>query len=126
MLVELKTTTLDIARNMGTTILKEPKLKLEYQGQLSAAFREIRLGDRRILFSSIQDSDLPRAIIYYDSFFFSTIPLLGEHFSRAMYIQNYLGGGLWRLDWVEEDDPNIVIVEFTERYIHDLDKLVKP
>ena len=124
--VEVKTTTLDIARNMGTTILKEPKLKLEYQGQLSAAFREIRLGDRRILFSSIQDSDLPRAIIYYDSFFFSTIPLLGEHFSRAMYIQNYLGGGLWRLDWVEEDDPDIVIVEFTERYIHDLDKLVKP
>ncbi len=123
---EIKTTTLDIARNIGTTTLKEPKLKLQNQNPLLATFREISVGSRKIMYSSVQDEKLPTAVIYYDSFFFSVIPLLGEHFSQAMYIQNYLGGGLWKLHWVEFNDPDIVIVEFTERYIHDLDKLVKP
>ena len=125
-IVEIKTAMLDIARMMGATLLKEPKLKLQFQEGSLATFREIEVGPRKIMFSSIQDTDLPSAVIYYDSFFHPVLPLLGEHFSQAMYIQNYLGGGLWSLSWVEENDPDIVIVEFTERYIDDLDDLVRP
>jgi len=121
----VKNTSLDIAQNMGITIFPEEKLRTKPLFQPLANFHEIRAGGRKITFSAIKDEKLPSAVVYYDSFFFHMIPLLGEHFSNAIYIQNYLGGGLWNLSWVAENNPDIVIVEFTERYIHDLDQLLR-
>ena len=120
----IKNASLDIAQNMGITTFKEDKLGAKPLFQPLANFHEIRAGGRKITFSAIKNEELPSAVVYYDSFFFRMIPLLGEDFSNAIYIQNYLGGGLWNLNWVTENNPDIVIVEFTERYIHDLDILV--
>ena len=121
----IKNTSLDIAQNMGVTIFPEDKLGIEPLFQPDANFHEIRAGGRKIIFSATPNTNLPKAVVYYDSFFFHMIPLLGENFSNAIYVQNYLDGGLWNLNWVTENDSDIVILEFTERYIHDLDQLMR-
>ena len=121
----VKNVSLDIANNIGTNIFNEPKATLQHQAEAYADFQEIKAGGRRILFSSMSNPDLPTAVIYFDSFFFPINPLLGEHFSQATYIQNYFGGGIWKLSWVEKNHPDIVIIEFTERYIHDLNHFLE-
>jgi alginate O-acetyltransferase complex protein AlgJ len=125
-LVERAPERLDLAENIGTTLLPESRLQLAPEFDLQTSYRTIAVGGRRIQFSHNPNSDLPSAIVYHDSFFFRVIPLLGEHFREAMFIQNYMGGGLWTLKWVEERKPDIVIIEFSERYIHDLPLLIDP
>lgn len=117
---------LDIARLIGASALREEEIDLTPKYKTTVAFREVKLGDRKIMFSSSGNDELPKAVVYYDSFFFSVIPLLGEHFDQAFYVQNYIGGGIWNLVWVDEMKPDIVIVEFSERYIQDIAQLLKP
>ena len=116
----------DIAQNIGSKKWREEKIELTPKDERFATFREIQLGSRKIMFSSTGNEKLPNAVVYYDSFFFTVNPLLGEHFNQAFYVQNFLGGGLWSLAWVDEMKPDIVIVEFSERYIQDIAQLLKP
>jgi alginate O-acetyltransferase complex protein AlgJ len=117
---------LDLSENIGTTLLRESKIQFVPQFDSDTNYKTVNVGGRRIQFSTNSNADLPTAIVYHDSFFFRVIPFLGEHFSSAMYIQNYMGGGLWNLSWVDERRPGIVIIEFTERYLHDLPLLIDP
>ncbi|HEY7789412.1 MAG TPA: hypothetical protein VIC33_02755 [Vicinamibacterales bacterium] len=63
------------------------------------------------LVTAIVGSDLPRAVIFRDSFTSALIPFLSEHFSRAVY--------LWQNDFdpdvVEQEHPQIVIQELVGR-----------
>ena len=79
-----------------------------------------------MMLSYIANPNLPDVVVYYDSFFFNVIPLLGEHFQHGLYVQNYTGGGLWNLSWVDEREPDVVIIEFAERYLHDLPDFIDP
>ena len=118
--------TLDLAENIGTGMLTESQIQFVPQFDLQTNYRILTVGGRRIQFSHNPNAFLPSAIIYHDSFFFRVNPLLGEHFRDGMFIQNYMGGGLWTLDWVDERRPDIVIIEFAERYLHDLPLLIDP
>jgi hypothetical protein len=117
---------LDLSDNIGATALPESKIQLTPLFDLRAAYKNINLGGRRLMFSYVSDESLPDLVIYYDSFFFNVIPLLGEHFQHGLYVQNYTGGGLWNLSWVDERHPDVVIIEFTERYLHDLPDFIDP
>lgn len=56
-------------------------------------------------------ADLPRAVVFRDSFFVALIPLLSEHLSRALYI--------WHCPFdatiIERERPQLVIEEAVER-----------
>jgi hypothetical protein len=52
--------------------------------------------------------------------------MLGEHFQRGIFVQNFSGGGIWNLSWVDEQQPDVVIIEFAERYLDDLFKFIDP
>ncbi len=117
---------LDLSKVMGATLLRESQIQFAPQFDLRANYKTVELGGRRLTFSHIPDSDLPDVVLYYDSFFFSVIPLLGEHFHRGVYIQNYTGGGLWNLSWVDEREPDVAIIEFAERYLEDLPRFIEP
>jgi hypothetical protein len=118
--------TLDLAANIGTTLFPESKIQLVPQYDQHTSYKTVNLGGRRLMFSYNADASLPDLVIYYDSFFFTVHPLLGEHFHQALYIQNYSGGGLWNLSWVDERQPDVVIIEFNERYLEDLPKFISP
>lgn len=117
---------LDLAQNIATSLFPEQRVQFTPRFNSGTSYRTVTVGGRRIQFSHNPDAGLPTAIVYHDSFFFRVIPLLGEHFSEGIFIQNYMGGGLWSLSWVEERKPDIVIIEFSERYIHDLSLLIDP
>ena len=66
------------------------------------------------LVTEIPGSDLPRAVIFRDSFGSRLVPFLSEHFSRAVY--------LWQNDFdatvIEQEHPDIVIQEIVGRHLH--------
>ncbi|HUG33151.1 MAG TPA: hypothetical protein VMJ90_00165 [Anaerolineales bacterium] len=117
---------LDLSDNIGATILPESKIQFAPLFDLRASFKNLNLGGRRLMLSYVRDDSLPDLVMYYDSFFFNVIPLLGEHFHHGLYVQNYTGGGLWNLSWVDERQPDVVIIEFAERYLHDLPDFIDP
>lgn len=117
---------LDLSNNIGATVLPESKIQFAPLFDLRASYKNLNLGGRRLMFSYVPDESLPDLVMYYDSFFFTVIPLLGEHFHHGLYVQNYTGGGLWNLSWVDERQPDVVIIEFAERYLHDLPDFIDP
>jgi hypothetical protein len=117
---------LDLSKNMGITLLPESKIQFVHRFDLHTSYKNVNLGQRKLMFSYNPDASLPNIVMYYDSFFFSVIPLLGEHFHNGYYIQNYSGGGLWNLSWVDEQHPDVVIIEFAERYLDDLPHFIDP
>ena len=116
---------LDLAQNIGTDLFPENVVILQPQFNSNITFKTFAVGQRKVILSYNPNSSLPKAVIYHDSFFFTMIPLLSEHFSHAVYVQNYLGGGLWNTSWVDEEKPDIVIIEFTERYLQGIPTLLK-
>lgn len=117
---------LDLSDNIGATILPESKIQFAPRFDLRASYKNLNLGGRKLMFSYLRDDTLPDLVMYYDSFFFNVIPLLGEHFNHGLYVQNYTGSGLWNLWWVDEQEPDVVIIEFAERYLHDLPDFINP
>jgi hypothetical protein len=117
---------LDLSDNIGATFLPESKIQFAPLFDLRASYKNLNLGGRRLMFSYLPDDTLPNLVMYYDSFFFNVIPLLGEHFHHGLYVQNYTGSGLWNLSWVDEQEPDVVIIEFAERYLHDLPDFINP
>jgi len=63
--------------------------------------------------SSIAGSDLPRAVIFCDSFADALKPYLSEHFSRAVYSRSFN----LDFDLIEREQPDIVIFEVAQRYL---------
>ena len=118
--------TMDLAGNIGTTLLPESKIQFLPQFDLHTSYKSINLGGRKLMFSNNTDTSLPDLVIYYDSFFFTVNPMLGEHFHQGVFVQNYSGGGLWNLSWVDERQPDVVIIEFNERYLEDLPTFISP
>ena len=66
------------------------------------------------LVTEIAGSSLPRAMIFRDSFVSRIVPLLSEHFSRAVY--------LWQNDFdaddVLQEYPDVVIQEIVGRHLY--------
>lgn len=125
-IVEREPETLDLAANIGTTLLPESKIQFVPQFDQKTNYKSINLGGRRLMLSYNADASLPDLVMYYDSFFFTVNPMLGEHFHQGAFVQNYSGGGLWNLSWVDERQPDVVIIEFNERYLEDLPSFISP
>lgn len=117
---------MDLAENIGTTLLRESKVQFVANYDKQTHYKTINLSQRKLVFSSNPDESLPDLVMYYDSFFFQVVPLLGEHFHNGYFIQNFSGGGLWNLSWVDEQQPDVVIIEMAERYLDDLPHFLEP
>jgi alginate O-acetyltransferase complex protein AlgJ len=70
----------------------------------------------------IADPSLPKLLMYRDSFATALIPFLSDHFSLAVYHRSYYKNELY--EDVASEKPNVVIVEFTERYFDYLSKVL--
>jgi hypothetical protein len=60
--------------------------------------------------------DLPRAVVFQDSFCVALMPMLAEHFSRIVYVWNFD----FDANLIEREKPDVVILECAERYIYAL------
>jgi alginate O-acetyltransferase complex protein AlgJ len=108
----------DLARLVGLTGLPEVDLQLQPKRQRRARIVEPMGAEPRAqvgrLVTEIDDSRLPRAVIFRDSFTAGLVPFLSEHFSRAVY--------LWQNDFdpdeVLVERPDIVIQEIVGRHLY--------
>lgn len=117
--IEQETISGDLARLLLTDpLLSEPTLQLEPVSPPRARFLE--KVDRVITISELDDARLPRAVIFRDSFANSLEPFLSERFSRAVYPWSF------QIDWelVEREQPDLVVYELAERYLHHLKEIV--
>jgi hypothetical protein len=118
---------LDLVRTIGAAAPREEKTELLPNFDDGVRYRSLALdGGREVTMAYQPDSDLPTAVVFHDSFFFTMIPKLSPHFSRVTFVPHFSGGGIWDLSWVAQEQPDFVIVEFAERYIGEIPRLVKP
>lgn len=65
--------------------------------------------------------ELPRAIVFHDSFWWELLPFLAESFDEGLYVwlrpQTDLEFRFFDAELIEKEKPDIVIDEYTERYI---------
>ncbi len=88
-----------------------PRFKVQLKqtaSKLSDGFLTIRT-------TTNANQDLPRLLIFGDSFYNSLAPFLEPHFSQLKMIPYTKEEGVWSLSWIERENPNIVIIEIVER-----------
>jgi alginate O-acetyltransferase complex protein AlgJ len=115
---------LDLAANIGTTLYAQPRIQFVPKFDLHTSYKNITLGGRQLMLSYNPDASLPDVVVYFDSFFYTVNPVLGEHFHHGIFVQNHSGNKLWNLSWVDDRDPDIVIIELVERSLEDLPKFL--
>lgn len=109
---------MDLAAMMGLSrVLGEEDLRLKPTAGHRYVVREpkgniVEAGEPRIV-TEIPGSDLPRAVVFRDSFTSAMAPYFSEHFSRVVY--------LWRNDFaveeIEREQPDVVLQEMVARHI---------
>ncbi len=115
---------LDLARNTGSVRLLEQPVQLTPTFPNPASFRQIETGGRRLSMAWVADDALPRLLMYHDSFGPRLGRLLAMHFSQSVFVPHYSGRAIWSTDWIKQQRPDVVIIEFAERYLQDLDVLL--
>ena len=82
--------------------------------------REGRVGNQRIptiVVSELHRPDLPRLVMFRDSAANYLLPYLAEHFSRITCVSNLTEKMRFDRRIVEEEKPDVVIRELTERFL---------
>jgi alginate O-acetyltransferase complex protein AlgJ len=106
----------DIASNLvKSTNASENELVMEplfQQNYTSRSWLEDK-DSRGNLTTWSADSNLPRLLMYRDSFTIALQPFLSDHFSRAVYIFDRPENETY----VTTEKPDVVIIEVTERYL---------
>jgi len=88
------------------------------QGEDGAAwgYSSDDIHSKLLSFSSSADGEIPRAVIFHDSFFEALAPFLAQHFQRAVYS--------WRSfsdpTLIQAEHPDLVIDEISERFLFKL------
>lgn len=72
-------------------------------------------------YSFTENAKLPTAVIFHDSFWWELLPFMAESFSKALYVwlkpQSEMELRFFDKALIEREKPDMVIEEFTERYI---------
>ncbi|MFO7583528.1 MAG: hypothetical protein R6W69_02270 [Anaerolineales bacterium] len=110
----------DLAENTGSVSLRESSLVVTPRFENPAGYRELEAGPRRVLTAWTDNPQLPRLLMYHDSFGPRLFGLLGMHFEQAVSVPHYSGRPVWSLNWIEQHNPDVVLIQIAERYLHDL------
>lgn len=116
----------DLLANTGGTLGQENYLILEPNFPAKYRFRELELGTgRQVTITWREDApQLPRLVMFHDSFGFELRFLLADHFSKATFVPHFSGQQVWSTNWIEQENPDVVIIEFTERYLDSLQQFL--
>ena len=72
------------------------------------------LGIEKLVIREVPDSQLPRLVMFRDSFASALVPFLSTCFSRSVYVWSFYHD----LGLIAREKPNIVINEVNERYLY--------
>lgn len=63
------------------------------------------------------DKQLPKLLVFHDLFYGQLAHFIEPHFSVVKTIPFASTEGIWSLDWIQQEKPDIVIIEIVERSI---------
>lgn len=105
----------DISRLLGASKLLEAPLFLEAGFDTNTQWITLN-NDNTASLAVQQDTYLPKAIIYQDSFGQGLIPFLTLHFSKSIFIsRGSQQKDLFSYLFIDQFDPDIMIIEIVER-----------
>lgn len=111
----------DMPTIIGSSSLVEASFTLAPTYQPQAKIFSIEMptqyGPSGLYFSYTNNKSAPTALVFTDSFFFTMLPFVSEHFSHAVYINYLATPNISYLTWYEQFRPDVVIFELIERNI---------
>lgn len=109
----------DIPLLMGLLDYKETGWALipKFEVELKETSVVLPDGTRRIRTVTNIDKQLPELLVFGDSFYGRLAHFVEPHFSRVVTVPFTGAEGIWSLDWIQRENPDIVIIEVVERYI---------
>jgi hypothetical protein len=103
-----------------SAMLAMKNILMEESSELEPLFTREALtedtGNSVVLKSRSRQPDLPRAMIFRDSFFNGLMPFMMEHFREAVVVRAFEPD----MDWITAEKPDLVIIEVAERYLPEL------
>lgn len=106
----------DLAKIAGNLKISESVLFLNTKDKDRITYDKFYENGVSYTTSEITGSDLPRAVVFRDSFFSALQPYFAEHFSYAIYAWT----ATFDWDLIDEVKPDIVIIALTERALRAL------
>ncbi len=110
----------DMTKTMGNVELPEKTMVLKPRFEVLSDVDNIPTSTEILydsyVISTHPNQELPTAVFYRDSFFKLVLPFLAEHFSHTESFWTYN----YDMQRVFELKPDLVVIEFTERSIHQL------
>ena len=104
---------------LGMPNMKEDSWTLKPKFATDTNINNIPLSDGTFVrFSMNQNQNLPSALIYHDSFLLDVVPLLEPEFRQTTSIPSSSIPGIWNIGWVDQVHPDIVIIEYVERFLN--------
>ncbi len=114
----------DLPRALGLPVFAEPRWKLTPRfpvQELTVVGRITVSSNRELLTLEGTDKNLPSLLVYHDSFYAAyggLSHLIEPNFRRTITVPFVAEPGIWSLDWIQKEDPDIVIIEVVERYLN--------
>lgn len=102
----------DIAITMLNCADQITEKTIFYEPLKNRSAKKIKINSNTFI-TVIENKNLPKAIIFGDSFSSSLQPYLSEHFSKTIWIW----GHKIDMNLIEEEKPDFVIIELVERYL---------
>jgi hypothetical protein len=110
----------DLPLSMGLPNYTEEDWLLLPSFEIQLSEEKIALRDGRFIRTVTNvNEQLPRLLVFGDSFYGTLGRFIEPHFSRVKFIPFTAVDGIWSLDWIEQENPDIVMIEIAERSIDD-------
>lgn len=115
---------LDLAENIAAPDLVTDNITLSPLYTSNTTYYQEKHAGRRLTIGTNPNTALPKVVVYHDSFFNRLINWVGDHFQKSVFIPINSPPEIWNFSWIDSEQPDIVILEFTERYIDQIPKYV--
>jgi alginate O-acetyltransferase complex protein AlgJ len=107
----------DLPKLMGLKNYTEENWALLPNFEVQLQEEKRTLNDGRLIrtVTNINGQQLPKLLVFGDSFYSSLAYFIEPHFSRVKSIPFTAIDNIWSLDWIHQEDPDIVLIEIVER-----------
>ena len=109
---------LDLAYIIGSTSMTEERVQFQPLFKQTARTDSMVLpSGRQVTFARNKNPNLPTALFFHDSFLYSVMQFLSEHFSRTYYVDMQAGNDMLPSAWVEQIQPDVVVIVLNEHFL---------
>jgi hypothetical protein len=117
--LDLGNSTRDLVRIIGVSGHAEENWMFvpKFEVHLKASSEDVPTGVMPIRAVINSDRSLPSLLVFHDSFYVTLARFMEPHFSRIRTIPYRVNDDTWTLKWIQQEQPNIVMIEFVERYL---------